>query len=173
MDALTIRPREDLPDIPILLPILQRVYERHRYPIHGLVNHEFLASHAIERSWVAIVDDQVVGNISISRATMDDPSVSLWTKLHPQDDISVLGRLFVDPDAGGKGIAKRLIIAAMEWASQRQTRLVLFVLQEYGRLESLYANMGWIKFGADVYTQPDGAQWKVMCYASPLAERVA
>nr|POF01284.1 hypothetical protein CFP56_21232 [Quercus suber] len=170
MEALTIRPRDDSDDVPALLPLLQRVYHTHRYPIHGLVNTEFLASHAIEHSWVAISNDQIVGNISVSRATMDDPSVALWKKLHPEDDLAVLGRLFVDPDVAGKGIAKQLLSTVMAWALQRQTRLVLFVLQEYGRLESLYAKAGWIKYGASVYVQPDGASWNVMCYASPLAE---
>lgn len=162
-----IRPRTE-DDIEGCVACLKRVYDKDRYPVSGVSNaQEFLSGDVIQQAWVAEKNSIIKGHVTANRAMESDISVALWRQKHPESKIAVLGRLFVDPDSRGSGLAARLIANAVSWANERNMRLVLFVLLKDRGATKLYEKLGWSYFGTQVFHYGDGQQMDALCFASP------
>ncbi|KAF7187921.1 hypothetical protein HII31_10821 [Pseudocercospora fuligena] len=166
--SVTIRPRLD-GDLAECIEVLKGVYEKDGYPVG--VNGKylpFLQSDLIERSWVAEMNDNIVGHVAIGKATNDDVAVALWRSQYPETgNIAVMERLFVDPKARGNGVAAKLIETAVDWGKETSVRLVLFVLLKDKNATALYERLGWRQFGTTTFRYGDGEQMKALCFVSP------
>lgn len=147
---------------------LKHVYAKDRYPVQGVANAKaFLTGPAVQQAWVAESDHNIKGHVAASKASESDVSVALWWQKHPDSKIAFLGRLFVDPDSRGSGVAARLIAEAMNWAKERGIRLVLFALEKDRDAARVYERLGWTHFGTTVYRYGDSLQMDALCFVSP------
>ncbi|RYP70954.1 hypothetical protein DL769_004787 [Monosporascus sp. CRB-8-3] len=114
---ITIRPRRDS-DLAGCVATLRMVHSLSGYPVDGVEDAlGFLWTD--DRAWVATrdADGAILGHAALSKPDERSGHVALWRQLHPpdfgsgsgKDDIVVLGRLFVHPEARGGGVATRLI----------------------------------------------------------------
>lgn len=83
----------------------------------------------------------------------------------------MLERLFVDPEARGRGLAAKLLLAASEEAGKRGLRVVLFALvKDHGAMK-LYERNGWREFGRRMFGYRDGegreAEMEAVCFVGP------
>ncbi|KAK4619346.1 hypothetical protein CLAFUW4_10995 [Fulvia fulva] len=156
---ISIRPRT-AQDLPACISILRRVYSLDKYPIQGTSNAtSFLAFATLEQAFVATTSDGIIiGHVAIGTASDDDVAVKLWRSQHPETEVAVLERLFVDPDSRGSGAAARLIEAATAWNKEWERRLVFFLL---------YRRLGWVQFGVGSYAYGDGESMDALCFVSP------
>lgn len=127
----------------------------------------------------------------------EDVAAALWRRLHPpakprpleaggnpgksegeqwhggddgsggDDDLLVLGRLFVHPDARGRGVATRLIAAAVAAARARAATLVMLALVKDRDAIRLYRQLGWVHYGTAVYRWGEGRQMDGECFVCP------
>ena len=174
MSRPTIRPR-DRSDLPSCAAVLTRVHAKSGYPVGGVANCvPFLTGPSILTAWVATLGsspEDIIGHIALSSPDVSDPAVKLWYEQNGQDGqpIAVLGRLFVDPGAQGKGAAADLIKAVVEEARTKGWRLVLFALVKDQGAMRLYERLGWDVYGRDVYHYGEGKKqsMEAVCYVSP------
>lgn len=193
-----IRPRHPS-DLPFCASLLTRVHARDGYPVQG-VSHaiEFLSSPSTLEAWVAeetgvatattaitnnpsdspeqlssTPETKILGHVSLASPspTSTDPAVALWRSRHPGEPIAVLERLFVDPEARGRGLAAKLLLAASEEAGKRGLRVVLFALvKDHGAMK-LYERNGWREFGRRMFGYRDGegreAEMEAVCFVGP------
>lgn len=167
---VTIRPRTEN-DIAECVSTLHLVYDDNGYPINGVDNaYQFLTGGAIKHAWVAELDGQIIGHITVSEATTSDVSVVLWRQIHPNDKgkLAVLGRLFVHPQGRGGGVAAGLINTALKHAKQTGERLILFSLIKDQAAIQLYEKLGWEQFGTTTFKYGNGEHMEAICFASPL-----
>lgn len=166
--SVNIRPRLD-GDLPECIEVLERVYQKDGYPVGIDGNYlPFLQSALIEHSWVAEIDGSIVGHVAIGKATNDDVAVALWRQRFPEvENIAVMERLFVDPQARGNGVAGKLIETAVNWGKETSVRLVLFVLLKDKNATALYQRLGWTQFGTTTFRYGDGQRMKALCFVSP------
>lgn len=129
---VTIRERTPS-DLPALADAICAVYADSGYPVQGVSDPIGLLSCDQQLiSFVALVDGQIVGQVSL-RATAD-----------PGQPVE-LGRLFVHPDAAGVGAGRALLTAAMAHATKTSCRLELEVLAKDQIAERLYQQAGWVQ----------------------------
>ncbi|CZT16140.1 uncharacterized protein RCC_01981 [Ramularia collo-cygni] len=149
---------------------IQRVYAQDRYPVQGVSNAKaFINGSAVQQAWIAESEGIIKGHVAASIAMESDVSVALWWQKHPDDKIAVLGRLFVDPDSRGSGIAGRLIAQATAWANEKGIRLVLFALEKDRAAARVYQRLGWTQFGTQIYHYCDDQQMDALCFVSPAS----
>lgn len=171
MPDFTIRHRSP-EDLSACASVLARVYHKDGYPVQG-VSHavEFLSNSSTLCAWaaVSVSDGAIIGHVAMSSAAeKDDVAVKLWRQLHDRiDDIAVLERLFVDPEARGRGVADALMQAVVEDCRARGLRVVLFALEKDQGAMRLYEKVGWARFGTQRYCYGDGESMEAVCYVSP------
>lgn len=121
-------------------------------------------------AWVAEEDGSVVGHVALHfgagdpAAAVAGPAVGL-----APERTAVVARLMVHPGSRRRGLARRLLAAAVEHAQAHQLRPVLDVLESAGPARALYEQVGWRHVGAlslpvrdhdplplAVYLGPDG-----------------
>ncbi|KXT18626.1 hypothetical protein AC579_9841 [Pseudocercospora musae] len=122
-------------DVAQLMSCLGRVYEKDEYPT-GITSAEdrkqFLDSDSILHTWVAESNHQAIAQVS-----------------SPDDEVAVLGRLFVDPDSRGVGLAKQLVLAKHEGATR------------------LYEELGWEHFDTAVFhSRALGEDFDALCFVA-------
>ncbi|WP_420174268.1 GNAT family N-acetyltransferase [Luteococcus sp. OSA5] len=147
--TVVIRPRVE-EDIQALADVLVRVHAQDGYPVEGVADPvAWLCSDRMLSSWVAELDGEVVGQVMLAEPGDGDAA----TKIEEQrsglsgEEISVLGRLFVDPSARGKRIAGNLINAAVDYSEAVGRIPVLDVMAKDRAAIALYERMGWEKIG--------------------------
>lgn len=169
----SIRPRT-ADDLNSSAQVLKRVYEKDGYPVQGVDQAiEFLSGPQTLQAWVAISnsdDKNIIGHIAMSSSSSsEDISVQLWKQQHDDqvDDIAVLERLFVDPEARGMGVAEALMRAVTAEGQRRRLRVVLFALEKDQGAMRLYEKVGWRTYGTQQYRYGDGKAMDAVCYVSP------
>jgi len=164
---VTIRPRT-AEDLDSCIEVLRHVYDKDGYPVQGTKTAKaFLTQAHTQQAWIAERDSQIIGHVAVSEASEKDVSVKLWRKRHPDVPIAVLERLFVDPEGRGGGVASKLMAATVDWARERQIRLVLFgLIKDQGAIR-LYERLGWVEFGKTEFRWGDGQSMEATCFASP------
>jgi ribosomal protein S18 acetylase RimI-like enzyme len=83
------------------------------------------------------------------------------------DDIAVLGRLFVHPQARGLGIGKRLTAAATVYAQDLGRRVVLDVMQKDVAAIRTYEALGWRCLGSITHDFGDNQTEPALAFVSP------
>jgi GNAT superfamily N-acetyltransferase len=127
---------------------LEEVHRRDGYPVNWPVRPgEWLTQASALGSWVAELDGRVAGHVSLSRAGDGDVAPVLWSERNGTDreHAAVIGRLFVAPQARGRGIGALLMDRAVEEARHRGLHPVLDVLASDTAAAALYERLGWTR----------------------------
>jgi len=129
--AMVLRERHD-EDLPVCVDLLRAVHERAGYPINWPADPAlWLTPGAALRSWVVVTDagagGRVVGHVVLT-AVGDGAEVE---------------RLFVDPEAMGQGIGRRLLEHCVTTAAGLGRTLALEVVDNRGAAVHLYRRAGW------------------------------
>lgn len=179
----TIRTRQQT-DLPACASLLTRIYEKDRYPVQGVSRAiEFLSSPSTLAAWVATpsqaespASDQavqtarIIGHVALTSPSTSDPAVALWYAQNRSEQIAVLERLFVDPDARGQGLAQKLLRTVSEEAAKRGLKAVLFALVKDVGAMRLYEREGWAEFGRSMYAYTDHegreTEMEAVCYVA-------
>lgn len=154
--VVEIRQRVDA-DLPALIVALAATHEVDRYPV--LPNHvsqEWLLEGGDDAAWVAQDGELVVGHIAVAETDEDPDSLSVH-------------RLFVLPDARGRGVASALLTAAETYARVLKQDLFLEVVSHNTDAIHLYETRGWrwIRQYTATWAAPDGRHPNIHLYASP------
>jgi ribosomal protein S18 acetylase RimI-like enzyme len=114
-------------------------------------------------------EKRIVGHVSVGEPR-GEGAVALWTDRsdNAKDEIAVLGRLFVHPDARSVALGERLTRTAMKWATEAGRRLVLDVMEKDQGAIRLYERLGWTEFGRITHEVPDSSvDVPARCYVAP------
>jgi GNAT superfamily N-acetyltransferase len=126
----TIRAREPA-DLDACLRILGAVHAVQRYPIHWPDDAAaWLSPPGTTGAWVALLHREIVGHVCVTSQPNDQRPLSLE-------------RLFVSPASSGHGVGKALVEHACRWATQRQERLTLEVVNNCATAIAMYERLGW------------------------------
>jgi GNAT superfamily N-acetyltransferase len=171
-DALVIRPRLES-DIPQAAAGLVEVHATDGYPVEGVGQAEaWLTPPGLLQAWVAEIAGKVVGHVAVSRSS-DEDAVSLWLNRSGSnaDQVAVLARLFVVPEARKRAVGERLMRTAVEFAQENGVRLVLDVMTKDAAAIRLYTRLGWTELGHAIHTFGEGRQaTEAICFVSPTAD---
>ena len=140
-------------DLDVLADVLVLVHACDGYPVEGVDDaRAWVELPEALGQWTALLRNRPVGHVALLRPALEDGAPALLAaEGGPVDRVAVLARLFVSPNARGKGIANALMAAAESNAHQMQLGLVLDVLTKDRRALQLYEARGWRRLGRIVH----------------------
>lgn len=166
---VTVRRRTDA-DINACMNVLAEVHEHDAYPRNWPDNpRAWLSYPELIAAWVAEIDGEIVGQVGLARPTADDVAPDRWSSRTGSDrgTAAVIARLFVRPNARGRGLAAALMSEAEQHARQQGTHPVLDVVEDDDRVVAFYERLGWAFLGsAEQRWGPDQIV-TVRCYTAP------
>lgn len=132
-------------DLIVLADVLVEVYQADGYPVEGVDNpRAWLQLSDPVGQWTALIDGQPVGHVALLRPGPEDQAPRLLVDYGvPLSEMAVLGRLFVDPDARGKSVARKLLATAENAAIDGSLVPVLEVLDKDAAAILIYESRGW------------------------------
>jgi GNAT superfamily N-acetyltransferase len=149
---------------------MKAVYATSGYPVDGVEN-ALSALQTDDQAWVAVAEEEegaVIGHVALNKASESNVCAAMWWERHPDTDIAVLGRLFVQPGSRRRGAASKLVRTVEEEAHSKGQRLVMFALVKDQDAIRLYRHLGWESFGSTVYHWGQGNEMAAECFVSPL-----
>lgn len=164
-----IRPRL-ASDLPPLAKILMEVHERDGYPVEGVADPlAWLQSDRLIGAWVAEVNGEPVGQVSLLRPGPGDEAVHLWIQQSgaSEESMAVLGRLFVSSKGRGQHLGSRLTQTAQRHAQAMGRRAVLDVMAKDQAAIHTYEALGWTKIGSMDHQFGNGMAEPAFAYVSP------
>lgn len=174
----TIRPRRP-EDIDACMPILERVHGLDGYPVVWPADPAaWLNPRNIRAGWVAESTDpaggevhRITGHVLLCSAEGEPAARLLHERTgRPIEEMAVISRLFVDPDAQRHSSGRTLMEAAMSYARERGWQLVLGVIADHhGKAVAFYERYGWDRLGVVDFTLANGRVVPMHCYAEPGA----
>ena len=127
-----MRERTDA-DLPAAVAVLRLVHERDGYPVHWQEPADrWLTPDGMRAGWVAVDDGTLLGHALVEQ----------------DQEWLVLARLFVGPDARGRGVADQLLDVAEEHARQAGRPLRLQVHESARPAIARYERRGWTRTGS-------------------------
>jgi GNAT superfamily N-acetyltransferase len=148
--TVTIRPRRE-EDIPALADVLVRVHELDGYPVEGVADPEGWLRHPNElESWVAIQNDQLIGQVTLTRAAQSDDAAIAWQAQTGDDTyrLAIPIRLFVDPASRGSGAGRLLMEAALSYAATKELAVAFDVMLKDEAAIRLYEKLGAVRISS-------------------------
>ena len=146
--GVRIRPRapDDLPACSTLLRLTHEVDAYPRYLPDHLAS--FLINPSELAAWVAELGDDIVGHGAL-HAGVGEPAAAVAGPAAglAADQLAVVARLMVHPDARRSGIGRGLLSMATDFAHRHGLRPVLDVQQTSEPALSLYERLGWQRAG--------------------------
>jgi GNAT superfamily N-acetyltransferase len=147
------------------------VRERDGYPVYLDSDlRTFLATSDAVAAWVAEDQGEVIGHVALHRHTL--PAVMAIAAAASgvgTDQLGVVARLLVDPEARARGAGRRLLETATAAARSRGLRPILDVCSRFGPALALYERCGWVKVG-QVDLGFGDQQIEELVYLGPEAE---
>ncbi len=167
---MNIRDRTD-DDLEACIRLAQEIHERDGYPKYVLTNWEaFVATPGALREWVADDNGTIVGHVALHpRTTSEAVGLACEKLLVPPDALGVVARLFVAPDARGKGVAHALLETAAGEARARELQPMLDVGCYLTDAVALYDHAGWQQIGQVTHVFPSGETLDEYVYVAPDA----
>jgi ribosomal protein S18 acetylase RimI-like enzyme len=157
-------------DLPGAGAALVEVHRSDGYPVEGVDDPVawLLSPHQIA-AWVAELDGRIVGHVALSEPQPNDAAATVWTAHADNlaDDVAVLGRLFVHPQARGHALGEQLARTATDYANEHGLRLVLDVMTKDAAAIRLYERLGWQRIGTTQHDDGRGHAIDAYCYVSP------
>jgi GNAT superfamily N-acetyltransferase len=152
-----IRPRQS-EDLDPCLSVLQAVHLADRYPVRWPQDPaRWLVGRAGLRAWVSESACALDGHLSL-HGTDETRARPQWLEALPApvEQLAVVSRFFVAPDARGRGVGSALISAAEDHAATHGLRLVLDVADHNLDAIAFYERRGWSRVGTASLLLEDG-----------------
>jgi GNAT superfamily N-acetyltransferase len=143
--------------MPALLEALKATHDVDQYPVLPThVTAEWLLDGDDGMAWVAEDAGRVIGHIAVAAADEDPDALSMH-------------RLFVRPDARGRGVASALLTTVETFARLLGQDLFLEVVSHNTDAIHLYENRGWRRVGGytALWKAPDASHPEINLYAAP------
>jgi GNAT superfamily N-acetyltransferase len=169
-----IRPRRDS-DIAACAVLVREVHALDRYPRFLPEDlGAFLGLPGAYGCWVADRSGQIAGHVALlPRSVPSALQIASSALNRPADQLAVIARLFVSPQARGKGTGRRLLDTATAEAVSRGLRPVLDVDTNLAPAIALYENSGWVRAGMITVRFSDGHSLDEYVYLGPEPARPA
>jgi ribosomal protein S18 acetylase RimI-like enzyme len=169
-DAVRIRLRTDA-DVPECAALLREVYALDAYPVEGVDDAEgWMYPVGMMAAWVAGEPGKVLGHAAVCEPNGDAAVSMLVARTGvAESDIAVLARLFVGPNARGRGVGRFLADAALAYTVDKRLRAVFDVMEKDRSAISMYERMGCVLLGRTSHHVADGRTIPALCYAAPGA----
>jgi len=118
--------------------------------------------------WVAESDGDLVGHVAL-HARSSDVVMDLASVVadRPPDRFGVVARLFVSPEARGRGVGRILLHTAEAHAVGLGLDPLLDVVTRFGAAIALYERCGWARAGTVRLILPDGSALDEFVYFAP------
>lgn len=139
------------------------------YPVEGVDQPEaWLTPPGLLHAWVAEVAEKVVGHVAITAPRGED-AVDLYLEQTQRsiDQLAVMARLFVAPEARGRSLGEHLVRAATSYARSQGLTLVGDVMAKDEAAIRLYERLGCRFIGMTVHRHGDGEETPAVCFAAP------
>jgi GNAT superfamily N-acetyltransferase len=132
----------------------------------------FIAPPYEQSSWVADLDDAVVGHVAVHDAAVDPvlPTASAATGLGASQ-LAVVARLLVAPEARRDGVGTALLATATKAAHIRRQRPVLDVGENLLGAIAFYEAAGWVSADRLIFDFPDAPPVVTLVYVGPEPEQ--
>ncbi|MEV5607638.1 GNAT family N-acetyltransferase [Streptomyces sp. NPDC052225] len=144
---------------------LARVHAEDGYPTNWPADPAgWLRVDGMTAAWVAEAGERIVGHVALSAPGAGDVAPALTT-----GSATVVGRLFVAPEARGRRVGAALLARAAREAARLGTRAVLDVVTTDAAAVALYERLGWEFLGAGQQAWGPDELVAVRCYAAPPA----
>jgi GNAT superfamily N-acetyltransferase len=150
VSEVLVRPRTRA-DLPALVEVLAAQRHVSRYPLRWPLpfpTEEFVWREADLAGWVAEVDGRVVGHVAVQ--AVDDvfspgTLAQEWSAGHgrPVTELGIMGTLFVDPAARGRGVGRVLHDASVGWLREHGLAPCLDVVPVHAAALVMYERLGW------------------------------
>ncbi|KAL1412880.1 hypothetical protein Q8F55_000629 [Vanrija albida] len=145
---IIVRPRKES-DLEALADLLARQQPETHYPIEWpfpVPLREFIVRDTELHAWVAELDGEVVGHVSVTRVTggIDSTMSPEWTRAHGVDEseLRCISVFFTDVSKTGIGLGRRLHDVAAAQALKEGYPVLDVVARHEGPVR-FYANRGW------------------------------
>lgn len=163
-----VRPR--IPDdLPALVSVLVAVHRQDGYPTQWPADPvAWLDPPGIDTAWVASdPDGPPLGHVALA-AGLDDATFRAATG-RDAHELANVKRLFVDPDARGRGVARLLLDTVVAEAAGLGLHAVLDVVDSAAPAIHLYEQLGWRCVGrrAATWSTRDGSHPLVRLFIAP------
>lgn len=158
--TVTVRPRTDR-DLPALGELLGRQQPASRYPFNWPLPYpveRFLVRDTEERTWVAEVDGQLAGHVSVT-GVPDDAFSRIWSSAlgRPLTELGCVSVLFTGSDHRGMGVGGILLDTAVGFIRDSGRVPVLDVVGGHSTAVDVYHHRGWRDVGwGRPHWLPDG-----------------
>lgn len=159
-ETASVRPRRSS-DLPALADVLAGQQPHSRYPLRWPLPfppEEFIVRPSEQQAWVAELDGQVVGHVSLTTVEADALG-DIWSAGagRPVAELACVSVLFVDHERQGHGIGGRLLDTAVTAAREAKQTPVLDVVTRHSAAVDVYRHRGWVEVGrARPEWLPDG-----------------
>ena len=129
---------------------------------------EFLTSPDALGVWVAERAGQIVGHVALHRRSTPEVLAMAGQALNrPVDQLGVVARLLVSPDARRQEIGRTLLDAASSEAIGRGLWPILDVVTTFEAAVNLYEGCGWARVGQVTFRFHDGGSVEEFVYLGP------
>ncbi|MGW0331260.1 GNAT family N-acetyltransferase [Streptomyces sp. NPDC003011] len=163
-----VRARE-VRDIPETARALVVVHGVDGYPVEGVDQPEaWLMPEGLIQGWVAEISGNIVGHVCITWGR-DEAAVDLFLEQsdRSRNEIAVMARLFVVPEARGHSVGVRLVQEATDYARRHGLALVGDVMKKDVAAIRLYERLGCRILGTTVHSYGAGQEVPALCFAAP------
>ena len=147
MSLLVVRPRE-ADDLPVLVDLLAEQQATSGYPTRWPLPYpvaDFIVRPGEEAAWVAVVDDEVAGHVSVGRP--DEVVGAALRDAVGARDVVLVTVLFVAASRRRDGVGRALHDTAVAWIRGTGRTPVLDVVPESVGAVRFYERLGWQRVG--------------------------
>ena len=119
-------------------------------------------------AWVALDDDRAIGHVALHpRSATEVMNVALSATGFGEDEVAMVARLLVAPDARRRGTGRALLERATGEAARLGRRALLDVVEEHRDAITLYERCGWTRVGRVEWSLPGDLWFREFVYLSP------
>jgi len=162
------RPRRN-EDLDPCLAVLRAVHVTDRYPVRWPRDPaRWLAGRAGLTAWISERDGARDGHLSL-HGTDEERARPQWRSAvpGPVEQLAVVSRFFVSPEARGRGVGSALMSAAEDHAATHGLRLVLDVADHNLDAIAFYERRGWSRVGTASLVLDDGSPLPLVLFVLP------
>jgi GNAT superfamily N-acetyltransferase len=165
---MIVRPRTDN-DLDACVAMAAIIRDLDGYPTRRPLGlWEFLASADALGAWVAEREGQIVGHVALHRQSTSEVLAKASQALsRPVDQLGVVARLLVSPEARREKVGRTLLDTASAAAISRGLWPILDVVTTFEAAVSLYESCGWVRAGQVTFQFHDGGSVEEFVYLGP------